>query len=92
MAYFSNGSEGEVLDEQCADCPLGAGWNDPNQMILPGCEPDYQPCPVHLVQLTYNYDQIGNDDLWAAMNMLVSKDGVCQVREQLKNRKGESCT
>lgn len=23
MAYFSNSSEGEMLDEQCANCPLG---------------------------------------------------------------------
>lgn len=25
MAYFSNGSEGEKLDEQCSQCPLGEG-------------------------------------------------------------------
>lgn len=23
MAYFSNGSEGAILDNQCAECPLG---------------------------------------------------------------------
>ena len=23
MAYFANSSEGDVLEEQCADCPLG---------------------------------------------------------------------
>ena len=23
MAYFSNGCEGETLDNQCCDCPLG---------------------------------------------------------------------
>lgn len=23
MAYFSNGSEGEVFDAECAECPLG---------------------------------------------------------------------
>ncbi len=23
MAYFSNGSEGEVFDEECRECPLG---------------------------------------------------------------------
>lgn len=25
MAYFSNGSDGYILDKQCADCPLGDG-------------------------------------------------------------------
>lgn len=25
MAYFSNGTEGEKLDQQCDECPLGQG-------------------------------------------------------------------
>jgi len=25
MAYFSNGSDGAILDRQCLDCPLGDG-------------------------------------------------------------------
>lgn len=58
MAYFSNSSEGEVLDAQCQDCPLGWGWNDPDQQSLFEVERQPRPCPVALVQLTYNYDQI----------------------------------
>jgi len=34
MAYFANGTEGDVLSEQCANCPLGFGWNDPDQKEL----------------------------------------------------------
>ena len=45
MAYFSNGTEGIVLDAQCSVCPVGRN-------------PDL-PCPVLLVQLAYNYEQVG---------------------------------
>ena len=69
MAYFSNGSEGEILERQCDDCPLGG---------------EGKACPVLGVHLFYNYDQIGNDDLRNAMNVLVDDKGVCQVRKELK--------
>ena len=107
MAYFSNSSEGEILDAQCNDCPLGYGWNNPDQLQFFEREP--RPCPVALVQLTYNYDQISPPDRkkasecldksehdfsqsqkWLnsnqfleALEMLIDKDGVCQVRNQL---------
>lgn len=85
MAYFSNGCEGDVLDEQCANCPLGYGWNDPDQTTLFDTEPEPRPCPVALVQLTYNYDQLkkGNERLREAMEMLINADGVCLVRAEL---------
>ena len=57
MAYFSNGTEGEILDEQCMDCPLGAGWNNLNQAKLFDLEPTMRPCPVASVQFSYNYKQ-----------------------------------
>jgi len=66
-AYFSNGSEGEVLDNQCAECPVGSN-------------PD-APCSILAVQSCYNYKQIGNDDLREAMNMLVDDKGICQMRK-----------
>ena len=68
MAYFSNGCEGEVLEVQCADCPLGGG-----------------PCPVKLIQLLYNYEQLddGQEKLKDSMSMLVDNEGVCQVRKQI---------
>lgn len=68
MAYFPNGSAGEVLDNQCAECPLGEG-----------------PCPVALVQMMYNYTQVddGQESLRGAMALLVSDDGICQVRKQI---------
>ncbi len=55
MAYFVNGSEGETLDAQCADCPLGYGWNDPAQGRFEfEIDREPRPCPVALVQLVYN--------------------------------------
>lgn len=68
MAYFPNGSSGEILDNQCASCSLGQS-----------------PCPVLLVQLTYNYDQVdkGQEKLREAMEILVDKRGVCQVKIQM---------
>lgn len=68
MAYFPNGSAGEVLDNQCAECPLGDG-----------------PCPVALVQMMYNYTQVGDGEknLRDAMTLLVDERGICQVRKQI---------
>jgi hypothetical protein len=70
MAYFANGSEGAVLDDQCCECVL--------------CDDDGEfCCPVMVVQNTFNYSQIGNDDLAAAMNVLVAEPGKCQLKPYL---------
>lgn len=85
MAYFSNGSEGSILDEQCCDCPLGYGWHDPQQgELFDSTSEDGLPCPTALVQLTFNYDQCKNEKLKKAMTMLVGDDGICQTRKLLK--------
>ena len=85
MAYFSNSSDGSILDDQCCDCPLGYGWNDPGQRQLFGQEREVKPCPTALVQAMYNYDQLkpGNEQLRAAMATLVDDDGVCKTRKLL---------
>jgi hypothetical protein len=69
MAYFANGSEGMYLEEQCADCPLGE-----------------KGCPIYLNQVFYNYDQLkpGNEQLRESLNELINKDGICQMRQLLK--------
>lgn len=91
MAYFPNGSSGEVLDSQCADCPLDAGWNNPNQKRLFDDESAMKPCPIALVQLTHNYTQVGNANLENAMEILIDKDGICRTRELLLTmRKNDS--
>lgn len=83
MAYFPNGTAGEVLDAQCADCPLGFGWNDPKQGDLFSVDRWPRSCPVKLVQLQFNYEQCDNSKLRSAMNVLIDDDGVCQVRNEL---------
>ncbi len=72
MAYFSNGSEGEILDRQCRLC---LGWDS--------------ACPIALVQMLYNYDQVdkGREKLRDAMSLLIDDDGVCQMKKQLDERK-----
>ena len=88
MAYFPN-SSADTLTEQCYDCPLGAGWDNPLQKRLFGDERPLRPCPVAFVQLQYNYDQVGNPNLKAAMTLLVNDDGVCEVRKLLQSTRRE---
>ena len=83
MAYFPNSSH-DSLEQQCADCPLGYGWNDPDQKTLFDPERLPKPCPVAAIQMQYNYEQVGNKSLRAAMSILVKdRDEKCQVRELL---------
>lgn len=63
MAYFPNATSGEVLANQCAECPLGEA-----------------PCPVYLVQIHSNYEQLDHKPYQTAVNMLVDDDGLCQMR------------
>lgn len=70
MAYFANGTEGGILDEQCHNCLHGL-----NDDVL---------CPVALVQVTYNYAQLHQPDLQTALIMLVDEHGACQMRRALE--------
>ena len=66
MAYFSNGSEGMILDEQCIECI----HEDPDA-----------GCPIALAQMLFNYDQVNNADLRKCLNMLVDDNrGECQMK------------
>ena len=69
MAYFSNSTEGAVLDEQCCDCRIGMD----------------NPCPVAFVQGYYNYMQVkkGNKALRGCLSMLVREDGSCAMKETI---------
>jgi len=66
MAYFPNGTAGDILQKQCDKCLHGM-----NDSLI---------CPVVQVQLTYNYEQIGNEDLQTALNILVDDAGTCRMR------------
>lgn len=67
MAYFSNGTAGEVFDDQCSRCKYGE-----------------HPCPIYLVQSTYNYDACNNKTARAILDSLVKDDGMCMVFEMAK--------
>ncbi len=65
MAYFSNGSEGEYLDNQCAECPLG-------EVACP---------VRHVQDnFNYDQVAKGQEKLREAMNLLISPEGKCQLR------------
>jgi hypothetical protein len=66
MAYFSNSTAGDAFDAQCGACPLGAGTGE-------------HGCPVALVQLMFNYDQVGNDVAEKILGILVSDKTLCAV-------------
>ncbi len=70
MAYFANGSEGMILDNQCVDC-LHANSN--------------AACPINFVHITYNYDQCsdGQEKLRDCLSKLVNDSGICQMRKLL---------
>lgn len=67
MAYFPNGTAGTVLDEQCDKCLLLAS----------------DPCPILLVQLNYNYEQLDKEGkenkIGELLNCLVDEKGICQM-------------
>ena len=52
MAYFSNGTEGEVLDRLCLDCIHG--WDGEN-------ERQGKPCIVLMLQMQWNYSQLDRE-------------------------------
>jgi hypothetical protein len=70
MAYFANGAEGGILDNQCEKCLYGMSDD-----IL---------CPVSAVQTIYNYDQCDNEKLKEAMDILVDSKGTCKMRDAMK--------
>lgn len=68
MAYFPNGSSGEVLELQCGRCLLGDG---PCPIV--GIQMLYN----------YDQLEEGQEKLKDAMSMLVDDKGTCQVYKQL---------
>lgn len=74
MAYFPNGTAGEVLDNQCCDCFSKDEWSY---------------CPVYAVHSVFNYEQLakGNEKLRQALTMLIDENGTCKVREAFRSEK-----
>lgn len=70
MAYFPNGTAGDVLEQQCETCLQGV-----NDELL---------CPVYLVQLQYNYEQSGNKQLEACLQDLIDQAGTCQMKQAIQ--------
>jgi len=66
MAYLANGTEGELFErDNCSDC---VHWGD-----------DDKGCPVFLLHLLWNYDQLGEDHASVikrqALNCLAPRSG-----------------
>ena len=77
MAYFPNGTAGEILDNQCCDCLH---------------EDEWAWCPVYAIQSLFNYDQVdkGQEKLRQAINMLVDEKGICKVRATFRADKSDN--
>jgi len=75
MAYFPNGTAGEIFDEQCSNC-------------LHGISDDIM-CPVCYVQTTYNYDQTRpmEKKLRECLNSLVNEKGICMMKTAMEECK-----
>ena len=63
MAYFSNGTEGELYREQYCDRCVHDGHGE-------NC------CEVWGLHLTYNYDRHKNPTLAAVLDTLIPRDGL----------------
>lgn len=64
MAYFSNATEGEYLDAQCARC----------QLADKAC-----PIVLVQARFNYDQLRKGNEKLQEAMEILIDKGGNCQM-------------
>ena len=62
MAYFSNGTEGMALDEQCCKCIHGV--TEDGELL---------PCSVLFLQLNWNYEQ-ENEVKREALDTLIPRD------------------
>ncbi len=70
MAYFSNGSEGMVFDDQCAKCKLGKK----------PC-----PIAFIQLTYNYDQHNDKTGTSTKIMDMLVKKDGTCAMFKMLKS-------
>lgn len=48
------------------------------------CKYGQQPCPIALVQTSYNYDAVNNDVATKILDALVKPDGTCTMLEMAK--------
>jgi len=83
MAYFSNGTEGEALDNECSDCILGD--------LRVGV------CPVFYAQIEYNYEACNNPLARKILNRLVKQNEDyeyigCQLKSLLPKLKDKQRT
>lgn len=61
MAYFSNGTEGDLYyDHYCAKCEHGKDHDN--------------PCPIWNAHLLFNYDECNNKG--SILHMLIPRDGI----------------
>lgn len=63
MAYFSNGTEGEVFDEQCLKCKY---WGEPCPIAWVQIDNNYEACnnPVARKILDFLVNQDGTCAMW----------------------------
>ncbi len=48
------------------------------------CRYGKKPCPIALIQLTYNYDAVNNNTATKIMSDLIKNDGTCEMFKSFK--------
>ena len=86
MAHFASESKSVYFENQCSTCLLPSiPYNIPNNPY----------CPIRFVQEVYNYDQVDRKQkkLRAALNILISEDGTCKMKQLIdKENITKRCT
>jgi Fe-S-cluster-containing hydrogenase component 2 len=49
------------------------------------CKYGMKPCPIALVQMSYNYDAVNNEVATNILDALVKDDGTCQMWKEFKD-------
>jgi len=68
MAYFSNGSEGSIFEEECSDCKLG---QEPCPIAYAQLEYNYEACNVPIAREIL--DRLVSNEGVCAMKKLINK-------------------
>ncbi len=71
MAYFQDGTESKILDEECRSCVLGQGT----------CPIYLAQCLFNFEQM-----QDGQERLMQILHLLIDDGGICQVKKLMANK------
>lgn len=48
-----------------------------------GCKYGQEPCPIALVQMSFNYEAVDNKEATEILDCLVKDDGTCEMKKMI---------